>query len=586
MAMEITKALKTSLQYLLREDPTSARHDWGYQDIRNISISSQLEILRQLLCVRSPTNWLPSEVSDSIEEVLNYVYQHRLLTEVESLETIASVPSHSKRNSTNLHLWRGDITTLSGVTAITNAANSQMLGCFQPGHRCIDNIIHSWAGPAMRHECYEIMSKRGSELETDGAIVTKGYCLPAPFVVHAVGPQLRPGNKPTDSERRKLAQCYTSILKSAESLPTTSSTKSVALCCISTGLFAFPAQEAAQIAVESTISWLQARDSTITDIIFNTFTESDTEIYHNLLIDMGQTQEAPHMSLGSATSMDIAREWLGSADAILVTAGAGLSASDGLDYTSAPLFQKYFPGFLKYGLKTLYSVFGFSGWTSEQDRWGYYFTHLGMIKGWPESSMYKHLISWLKKQAGEVHIRTSNADGLFLANGWNEEQLSTPQGRYSVLQCLANCRPDAFVPTQPLLDAALPWLDPVTQTLTNSSHVPVCQYCGSKMNICVRAADWFNERPFRAGEQRWRQFRQRTRSEKKNLVILELGVGNSTPGVLKWPNEDMVEKDEGRTKLIRIGLGFEATVPLELETRGWATYIDGDLKKVLSALCS
>ncbi|KAH8202934.1 hypothetical protein TruAng_002880 [Truncatella angustata] len=586
--MEVSLALQTALQHLLGEESATNKRQKcspAFAYIDDWSISDQLQILRQLLCQRPVKPELPVFILDSIRTVYEHIHAHRSLMLVDTLQPKRVVDTLNQ-GQINLFCWQGDITTLSGVTAITNAANSQMLGCFQPSHRCIDNTIHFWAGPALRKECYDLMSQGSATLQPGHAVTTRGHCLPAPYIIHTVGPQLRRGDPPTDMQRSQLADCYTSMLREADLLVTTNSRKAIAICCISTGLFAFPSSEASEIAVKTTLRWIEEHNTTITDVIFNTFSEADTIIYQKLLGTGRSEQSVIPRPLGQPESLGRARQWLLSADAILISAGAGFSASDGLDYTSQALFSKHFPGFKKYGLTTLYSVFGFSDWPTEQDRWSYYFTHLNMIQSWPRSSVYRTLISWLRNRGIKTHVRTSNADGLFLANSWDEDALSTPQGTYAVLQCLANCRPDATTPSAPFLDAAIPFLDPITQHLAAPEKIPLCRFCRGKMSICVRAGHWFNERPFGRGEQQWEQFQADTRGRGQRLVILELGVGQSTPGVLKWPNEDMVEADEGQTRLVRFGLGLEAAVPLELEAQERATYVDGDIKASISALFS
>lgn len=525
----------------------------------------------------------------------------RVLTQAGSIPPTATLKRDNSRE-VRLSLWQGDITTLTGLTAITNAANGQGLGCFQPPHRCIDNIIHSFAGPRLRHECNEVMLDRAREIEPGEAIVTGGHCLAADYVVHTVGPQLRRGAGPTALQREQLASCYGAVLKAVEGLPaaTPDGRKIVALCGISTGLFAFPAREAAAIAVRAVAEWFEEHEGTsVTDVVFDTFTDEDTAIYEEVLARVPRERTGWSLPIPPSEgeplpppviqcdSLDLAREWLQSADAVLVSAGAGLSASDGLDYTSPTLFAKHFPGFLRYGLRTLYSVFGFTGWPTEQVRWGYFFTHLAMVRAWPASDMYRALISWLGRLGGNAHVRTSNADGLFLANGLDPDRLSTPQGAYAVLQCLANCRPDATVPSAPLVEAAQSALDPVSQVLTDPDMVPVCQFCGGKMNICVRAGDWFNEVPFQDGERGWKKFRRETvLGGEKTTVILELGAGMSTPGVLRWPDEDLVARGRGRVKLIRVGLGPETAVPWRLNEAGLAISIDGDISAVVRELLS
>ncbi|KAG4273480.1 hypothetical protein FPRO04_09603 [Fusarium proliferatum] len=552
--------------------------------LSHLETASKIALLRECLCVRPPLPLLPEDLLQDIDAILSRLHQHKILTPISSLLPWRMI-QHDGHRATKVHLWRGDITTLTGVTAIINAANSQGLGCFQPTHRCIDNIIHAEAGPRLREECFQRMQARGKELEPGEVLVTEGHALFASSVMHTVGPQLKRGASPTETERRQLAKCYESILDALELLLCEEDgSKSVALCCISTGLFAFPADEAAEIAVSTVTSWLQKHPSTtVTDVIFNTFTESDTEIYSKLL---GPSPTKP-LSLTKSlpqSSLSLARDWLASADAVLITAGAGLSAAEGLDYHSRDLFKKNFPGCLKLGLSSLYSVFGFNDWPSEEHRWGYFFTHLNMVANWSNTPTYQALIPWLKNFGQDAFVRTSNADGLFLANGWPKEQLSTPQGSYGYLQCLNNCRVDAVVPSAPLVADAMPHIDKATQKLMDSSKIPLCRFCGSKMGICVRAGSWFNQAPFREGEGQWKAFKSRVLREKKNLVILELGVGMNTPGVLRWPNEDLVMRSDGRVKLIRVGMGPEAMVPWEQEDEGLSTCIQGDIGRAIPLL--
>jgi O-acetyl-ADP-ribose deacetylase (regulator of RNase III)/NAD-dependent SIR2 family protein deacetylase len=595
--------LQATLRFLLNEaEISSDRPDIQFQHqhrhhlrtlrnrLDNLETYSGLRLLKQLLCIRHTVPRLPESILTDIDEIIQQQRSHRILTSAKSIQAVAFFPRRCLDDG-RVIVWQGDITTLSNITAITNAANAQGLGCFQPAHRCIDNIIHSWAGPRLRDDCYDLMERRGCELSPGDAIVTSGHCLPAKYVIHTVGPQMARGTAPKKWEAEQLAKCYRSVLDSAEQLPADDDgEKIVAFCGISTGLFAFPAQEAAAIAINTVYTWFREHmESTITRVIFNTFTDADHQIYLKSLesppgVWVAWNSRIPRPPLIQCESLELVRQWLHDSDAVIVSAGAGLSASDGLDYTSTTLFARHFPGFLKYGLRRLYDVFGFSEWPSEQDRWGYYFTHLAMVRSWPESSMYKTLIAWLEKFGPDAHVRTSNADGLFVANGWCPEKLSTPQGSYSVLQCLANCRPESTVPSTPLVLDAQPYLDPKSQRLTNSSKVPRCEYCGSKMNICVRAADWFNELPFEEGETRWSEFRQRVRREQKKIVILELGVGVSTPGVLRWPNEHLVMSGAGRVKLIRIGRGIETAVSSQLEETGLATSIDGDIGSVIQSL--
>ena len=174
--------------------------------------------------------------------------------------------------TSDIRLWQGDITRLK-VDAIVNAANAQALGCWAPLHNCIDNCIHSAAGIQLRKECADKM--QGRLLATGDAIITKGYNLPAKHVIHTVGPII-PDGIPTMEQEEQLAQCYRSCLDLAEK----NGLESIAFCCISTGVFHFPNQRAAEIAIETVKSYPR---HSLKTIVFNVFLDKDRDIYEQLL---------------------------------------------------------------------------------------------------------------------------------------------------------------------------------------------------------------------------------------------------------------------------------------------------------------
>ena len=178
-------------------------------------------------------------------------------------------------------LWQGDITRLH-ADAIVNAANAQMLGCFSPLHACIDNAIHSAAGLQLREECSQIM--RGGLLPTGQAVITHGYNLPARYVIHTVGPIIETTSGirtlPSRAQQEQLAACYTNCLARASE----KGLRSVAFCCISTGVFHFPNELAARIAIDTVSDWLeQHTDTPVRTVIFNVFLDKDLQIYQHLL---------------------------------------------------------------------------------------------------------------------------------------------------------------------------------------------------------------------------------------------------------------------------------------------------------------
>ncbi len=177
-----------------------------------------------------------------------------------------------------LAVWQGNITTLA-ADAIVNAANSQMLGCFVPNHRCIDNAIQTYAGVELRLACAELMERQGHEEGVGRAKITPGFNLPARYVLHTVGPML-PTGIPTARDRWSLRSCYTSCLE----LALEQGLGSVAFCCISTGEFRYPHKEAAEIAVDAVRKFKSDHaEAAQMKVIFNVFKDEDRDIYERLL---------------------------------------------------------------------------------------------------------------------------------------------------------------------------------------------------------------------------------------------------------------------------------------------------------------
>lgn len=180
-------------------------------------------------------------------------------------------------NSLGITTWHGDITSLN-VDGIVNAANSNLLGCFVKNHKCIDNTIHSKAGPRLRNYCIKLMNFRNFKQEDTGkAIITPGFCLPSNFILHTVGPIARFEG---DEQPELLESCYKSCLDLAKE----NNLRSIAFCCISTGIFGYPNKPATKIAIDTVILWKKMNVNYDIKVIFNTFAEKDKKIYENILM--------------------------------------------------------------------------------------------------------------------------------------------------------------------------------------------------------------------------------------------------------------------------------------------------------------
>lgn len=224
--------------------------------------TEQFQLFRSLVNIR-----LPKPISYEFLQIQDAYLQeeivHKGITDIADLQPI----------SENIYLWKGDITTLK-CGAIVNAANSQMLGCFQPCHTCIDNAIHTFAGVQLRLECAEMMRNQVYEEPTGKAKITSAYNLPCDYVMHTVGPIVQ--GKLTKKHCELLESCYLSCL----GLAVQNQIESITFCCISTGVFGFPQKEAAEIAVRTVQNFKKFQEI---KVIFNVFKESDNKIYRQLL---------------------------------------------------------------------------------------------------------------------------------------------------------------------------------------------------------------------------------------------------------------------------------------------------------------
>ncbi|HEX8325948.1 MAG TPA: O-acetyl-ADP-ribose deacetylase [Hymenobacter sp.] len=159
--------------------------------------------------------------------------------------------------------------TKQQASAIVNAANSSLLG-----GGGVDGVIHRAGGPAILEECRQIRARQGG-CKTGEAVITTGGKLPAPHVIHTVGPVWNGGHK---GEPALLASCYRNCLR----LAAERSLESVAFPGISTGIYGYPKQEAAAIAVREVRQWLAAHEFP-KQVVFVAFDEENRRLYEQAL---------------------------------------------------------------------------------------------------------------------------------------------------------------------------------------------------------------------------------------------------------------------------------------------------------------
>ncbi len=239
-------------------------------DVADVEIPSgekeQKDLLRGLMNIRMP---------DPISEEFLKIQDEYLTAENEAegivrLEDLTPIGSDAR-----IYLWQGDMSRLA-VDAVVNPANSGFTGCYQWLHSCLDNILGSKAGIQLRLYCNDIIEKQGYPEPTGGAKITPAFNLPAKFIIHTVGPIVQ--HVLTKQNEDDLASCYRSILKLADE----KGLSSVALCCISTGVFMFPNERAAEIAVATVKEYLDTTGSGL-KVLFNVFKDIDLLFYQNLL---------------------------------------------------------------------------------------------------------------------------------------------------------------------------------------------------------------------------------------------------------------------------------------------------------------
>ena len=233
----------------------------------------QKDLLRSLMNVREARS-VSGEFLSIQDAYLRRESIIKGIVDVESIPACAGDP--------RLSIWQGDITRLK-ADAIVNAANSQMQGCFIPMHGCIDNCIHTYAGVQLRLECSrqmnQLRAKFGREYEQPTAVpmLTNAYNLPSKKIIHIVGPILQ--YELTPELENDLADCYRNTLDMCME----NGLKSVAFCCISTGVFHFPNRRAAEIAVSTVDGWLSEHPGVMERVIFNVFKDEDREYYEDII---------------------------------------------------------------------------------------------------------------------------------------------------------------------------------------------------------------------------------------------------------------------------------------------------------------
>lgn len=271
--------------------------------------------------------------------------------------------------------------------------------------------------------------------------------------------------------------------------------------------------------------------------------------------------------------IELLQEKLKQADAVLIGAGAGLSAAAGLTY-SGERFERYFSDFReKYGITDIYSG-GFYPFETLEEYWAWWSRHI-FYNRYVDAPVpvYDKLLTAVK--GTDYFVLTTNVDHQFQRAGFDKKRLFYTQGDYGLWQCSRACHDRTYdneVTVRRMLDEQEDMKVP-------SELVPYCPVCGAPITMNLRSDDTFvQDKGWYEAAGRYEAFLKE--HGKERILLLELGVGGNTPGIIKYPFWQMTAANS-RASYICINQG-EAAAPLKISSR--SVCIDEDINKVMTAL--
>lgn len=234
-----------------------------------------------------------------------------------------------------------------------------------------------------------------------------------------------------------------------------------------------------------------------------------------------------------ASGLAEARKLLGHAERVLIGAGAGLSTAAGLDYGGERFERAFAPFIARYGMTDMYSA-GFYPFPTEEDRWAYWARHVHVNRYQPPAlPLYRELFDFARTR--DCFVITTNVDAQFEKAGFDGSRLFATQGDYGFNQCRSGCH-ERLYPNERLVADILAAAERGDPTRAPSELVPSCPVCGGPMAVHLRCDGHFVEDAlWHAAQQRFLRFVEGMRE--RRTVLLELGVGWNTPGIIRRPFE-------------------------------------------------
>lgn len=269
----------------------------------------------------------------------------------------------------------------------------------------------------------------------------------------------------------------------------------------------------------------------------------------------------------------IIKDKIKEADAIIIGAGAGLSTAAGVNYGTLN-FKENFPELVKhYGFTDMYTS-SFYDFDTEEERWSYWAKHINYLCiGMEASDTYKRLFNLVKDK--EYFVLTTNVDRQFLKAGFDSNKVFEVQGALTKIQCSRACHNKLYDDTEMVKEM----LDKNEDIKIPSDLVPKCPVCGEAMEVNLRKDNFFVEDDY--WEEHSNNYEKFINDNKnKKILFLEFGAGFNTPGIIRYPFEELTYKLPNAF-LIRVNDKY-ANVPNDIEDK--AIGIQDDINEVIKGV--
>ena len=280
------------------------------------------------------------------------------------------------------------------------------------------------------------------------------------------------------------------------------------------------------------------------------------------------------MSLNIEKKIAQIKKLISNADSIIIGAGSGLSTAAGLEY-SGQRWEKTFPEFIKkYKMTDMYTS-SFYNFKTQEEKWAYWARHLYVNNvGCDAFDLYKELYSFIKNK--DYFVITTNVDDQFYKSGFDKNRIFRTQGSYKYLQCAKGCNNKTYESSE--------LITKLNENIDKNLHVPsnlvpYCEKCNGPMDPNIRMNDYFVEdNIFNEGKNNYINFLQKCKGKK--VVLIEMGIGMNTPGIIRFPFEKMTLENKD-WYLVRLNRSF---MDCMFDMGDKIFLLKGDIKNSLKAI--